>query len=429
MGQIFESYYDLTFGSGGSSNRSISIEKGLEMSRREATSTAGGATASESPLASAEVRKPRHREVFDTLLGEIASGRFRPGDRLPTEAELAKTFSASRTTIARAMRDLKGRGLLNRQRGGGTRIARQENGNRIALFAPFTQAPVNLGFIGGQIHMHLSDLASQRGDDLRLQFIGRRDGSLLDQLLWACDELIEKGVNGVFYYPLELPAETMHYNQLVVDKLRAAGQAVVLVDRDIVSFPQRSQLALVSYDNRRGGFLVTDHMISRGCKRIVFIGIPYVSSAASDRMRGYCDAFDYHGMHVDRSLIRQAHGEELINSTVVKQIVEETKPDAIICKMDHFAAFVGRHLVSMGLKIGEDILLAGFDDQPIAEMLPVPLTTVRFPVDPFAQVCYERLLKQMASPMKPDPGLTLIDVELVVRASTGVPAVRELQTV
>ncbi|RYD84168.1 MAG: GntR family transcriptional regulator, partial [Sphingomonadales bacterium] len=74
----------------------------------------------------ADVRKPRHRQVFETLLSDIASGRFQPGDRLPTEAELAKTFSASRSTIARAMRDLKTRGLLNRQRGGGTHIARQE---------------------------------------------------------------------------------------------------------------------------------------------------------------------------------------------------------------------------------------------------------------------------------------------------------------
>src|ERR1700722_9678341 len=112
-----------------------------------------------------EKSRPRHREVFDALLAEISSGRFRPGDRLPTEAELAKTFSASRTTIARAMRDLKGRGLLNRQRGGGTHITIQ-SGNRIALFAPFA-TPGNLGFIGGQIHTHLSDIASRREDDFR----------------------------------------------------------------------------------------------------------------------------------------------------------------------------------------------------------------------------------------------------------------------
>src|SRR5205809_6753787 len=95
-------------------------------------------------VASAESRKPRHREVFETLLGEIASGRFQPGDRLPTEAELAKTFSASRSTIARAMRDLRGRGLLNRQRGGGTHLA-QQDGKRVALFTPSAPSAAGLG--------------------------------------------------------------------------------------------------------------------------------------------------------------------------------------------------------------------------------------------------------------------------------------------
>jgi hypothetical protein len=51
--------------------------------------------------------------------------------------------------------------------------------------------------------------------------------------------------------------------------------------------------------------------------------------------------------------------------------------------------------------------------------LPVPLTTIRFPIEPFALVCYERLLKQMKNPSVPDPGLTLIDSQLIVRASTG----------
>ena len=378
------------------------------------STTSGG---SEPVEVGEEPRKPRHREVFESLLGEIASGRFQPGDRLPTEAELAKTFSASRSTIARAMKDLKGRGLLRRQRGGGTHIARQD-GKRIALFTPFAQSAAGLGYIGGQIHAHLSEVASQRSDHLRLQLIGRTDGDPLDKMMAAAKALIEQGVAGVFYYPVELPQETSHYNQLVVDKLLAAGIAVLCVDRDIVSFPERSTLPLVTYDNRRGGYLVTDHLIKGGCKRIVFIGSPYVSSAASDRMRGYCDALEDSGLHVDRSLIRRKNLEDL-DAAFCRQLVEETRPDAVLCKMDHYAALVGRHLVNMGLKIGSDVKLAGFDDEPFAEMLPVPLTTIRFPADPFAKVCYERLLAQMSEPSVPLPGQTLIDVELVVRDSTG----------
>src|SRR6266576_6647881 len=106
------------------------------MARLPAMSSGGDSGTSGSETAE---RKPRHREVFETLLREISSGRFQPGDRLPTEAELAKSFSASRSTIARAMRDLKGRGLLHRMRGGGTHIARQD-GKRIALFTPFAQS-------------------------------------------------------------------------------------------------------------------------------------------------------------------------------------------------------------------------------------------------------------------------------------------------
>jgi DNA-binding LacI/PurR family transcriptional regulator len=359
---------------------------------------------------------PRHRLVFETLLGDITSGRFQPGDKLPTEAELAKMFSASRSTVARAMRDLKSRGLLNRQRGGGTQVARKQ-GTQVALFTPWAQSAAALGFIGGQIHAHLSELASHRADHLRLQLVGRTNGDRLEQMLAAARALIDQGVAGVFYYPVELPQENVYYNQVVVDKLTSAGVAVVAVDRDIVSFPERSKLPLVTYDNRRGGYLVTDHLIKQGCKRIAFIGSPYVSSAASDRMRGYGDALEDHGVHVDKSLIRRANLEDL-DAAFCASLIAQAKPDAILCKMDHYAALMGRHLVNMGLKIGRDVMLAGFDDEPFAEMLPVPLTTIRFPADPFAQVCYERLTAQMESPITPIPGMTLIDVELVVRDST-----------
>jgi DNA-binding LacI/PurR family transcriptional regulator len=361
-------------------------------------------------------RRPRHRQVFETILGDIAAGLFQPGDRLPTEAELAKTFSASRTTIARAMRDLKSKGLVSRQRGAGTHLAMREQ-KRVALFAPFTQSPSDLGYIGGQIHVHLQELAAQRGDHLRLQIIGRTGGNRLEQMMTATRALIEQGVAGVFYYPVELPKDEAHYNKAVVDKLESAGIAVICVDRDIVAFPDRSKLPLVTYDNRRGGYLVTHHLIQQGCKRIAFIGSPFVSSAASDRLRGYCDALEDNGLTVDKTLIRPATLDDL-DASFAQALVNDCKVDAVVCKMDHYAALVGRHLMGMGLTIGKDILLAGFDDDPLAGLLPVPLTTIRFIADPFAKLCYERLMAQIAEPSEPLPAVTMVDVELIVREST-----------
>ncbi len=314
------------------------------------------------------------------------------------------------------MRELKNKGLLHRQRGAGTHIAMQRE-KRVALFAPFTQSPSDLGFIGGQIHAHLSELAAQRGDHLRLQIISRNGGNRLEQMMTAARALIEQNVAGVFYYPVELPQAESHFNKLVVDKLLSAGIAVICVDRDIVSFPDRSKLALVTYDNRRGGYLITDHLIKQGRRRIAFIGSPFVSSAASDRQRGYCDALEDNGLTVDKALIRPASFEDL-DVAFSQSLVNDCKPDAVVCKMDHYAALVGRHLMGMGLTIGKDILLAGFDDDPLAGLLPVPLTTIRFAPDPFAKTCYNRLMAQIADPSELLPGMTLIDVELVIREST-----------
>src|SRR4051794_35783018 len=338
-------------------------------------------------------RKPRHRQVFETLLNEIASGRLQPGERLPSEAELAKTFSASRGTISRAMRDLKSKGLLNRQRGGGTHITRNQ-GKRIALFTPFTQSAADLGFIGGQIHAHLSELAAHRGDHLRLQVIGRMSGNRLEQMMAGARALIEQGVEGVFYYSAELPAAEAHYNQLVVDRLMAAGMAVLRVARDVAAFPDRSKPPGLTFDNQRRGSLITAHLIKQGCKRIAFIGSPFVSSAAGARLRGYREALEDNGLVVDTSLIRPATLDDL-DAEFCRPLMSSGEVDAILCKMDHYAALISRHLVAMGMTIGKDLLLAGFDDEPFAGLLSVPLTTIRFPADPFVQACYERLAAQM----------------------------------
>jgi GntR family transcriptional regulator, arabinose operon transcriptional repressor len=365
-------------------------------------------------------RKFRHREVFDALMGEITSGRLQPGDRMPTEAELSKTFSASRTTVSRAMRDLKQQGLLDRQRGGGTKVASRAS-KRIVLFTPFAQNAAGLGFMGANVYAHLADLASSRGDHLSLQLIGRVDDDPLKNMLAAADAITRDTVDGVFYYPVELPPERAHYNQQVVDKLIAAGLTVVLVDRDIATYPQRSDRTLIMYDNNRGGYLLSDHIIKQGRRRIAYVGIPNVSSAAADRLRGYCDALDANGLPIDRNMIRRA-GLTEITPEFWQSLMDDLKPDAIVCNSDRYAASAGRHLDRMGLHTGQDVLLGGFGDQPFAEMLAEPLTTVRFPLDPFSTACYDELLAQVGGKIVPGRRRIIVDVQLVVRASTGVAA-------
>ena len=54
---------------------------------------------------------PKHQRIYRTLAGEITRGRWKTGERLPSEAELVDRFGASRITVGRAMSDLQRAGL------------------------------------------------------------------------------------------------------------------------------------------------------------------------------------------------------------------------------------------------------------------------------------------------------------------------------
>lgn len=369
-------------------------------------------------LSVVERPKPRHQQIYDSLRARIDNGEFGPGQRLPTELQLMQHFAVSRTTVSRALHDLEMQGLLKRRRGSGTfvrELAPAVEQLDLAFFVPWIESGSGLPYVEGLIHQRLAEVASGRRSTLSLQCLAET-GSLKDRMFSAADLLIQNGLDGVFYYPAELPGDQMQLNRLVVDRLKAASIHVVLIDRDIVPYPGRSEFTRIGYDNRRGGVLLTEHLIQVGCRRIAFVGIPEVSTAVADRLAGYYESHRMSGLNVAANLVRTADEIDLTQS-FCNDLMRRGKPDAIIGKMDRFAALIGRHLMAQGLKIGQDIRLAGFDDDPIAELLPVPLTTIRLPVQSFAETAYEAMLAQVTG-AKSDPRQIIIDTELVVRGST-----------
>ena len=247
---------------------------------------------------SASLGKPRYRQIFDTLKHRISTGEYGPGQKLPTEAELMRLFDVSRTTVSRAMRDMEILGLISRRRGSGTFVCRTEDAPcrvDLALFVPWVETGAGLPYVEGLIHQRLADMAGHEQATMLLQCLAPGPATLEDRMVKAAQSLIESCVDGVLYYPAELPDDVMQLNRTVVDMLVDAGIQVVLIDRDIVSYPERSEFTRVGYDNRRGGMLLTDHLINSGCRRIAFVGIPEVSTVVANRLSGFHEAHRVHG--------------------------------------------------------------------------------------------------------------------------------------
>lgn len=66
-----------------------------------------------------------YRTIIDALSAEIASGQYRPGDRLPSERELVERFEVSRLTLREAIIGMEIMGLVEARRGSGVYVVEQ----------------------------------------------------------------------------------------------------------------------------------------------------------------------------------------------------------------------------------------------------------------------------------------------------------------
>jgi GntR family transcriptional regulator len=76
------------------------------------------------PLLSRAARLPLYHQLKMVVLREIESGHWQPGDRLPTEDDLARRFRVSKITVRHALRELADQGHIRREQGRGTFVER-----------------------------------------------------------------------------------------------------------------------------------------------------------------------------------------------------------------------------------------------------------------------------------------------------------------
>ena len=85
----------------------------------------------------ADLRLPRYQQLRDDLAAQIAQQHWRPGDAIPTEAELAKTYNVAVGTVRKAVDVLVAEGLLARFQGRGTFVRRASFASSLFRFFRF----------------------------------------------------------------------------------------------------------------------------------------------------------------------------------------------------------------------------------------------------------------------------------------------------
>ncbi len=361
---------------------------------------------------------PKHSEISRHLETEIAAGKYGDGSRLPSEVRLVKQFGVSRPTVARALRDLETKGLIDRRAGSGTYVrsgSQRTSATRIlGLLVPGLPSTEIFQIICGEI----ASLA--RVNEYGLLWGGstnpREDvDASLKHTEEICKQFIERKISGVFFAPAELQPGQEQANTRLAESLREAGIPVVLIDRDLLDFPKRSDFDLVGIDNMAGGYLAAEHLIKLGSRKIFFVARPLSAATVDARIAGIREALVRNRIEPDPGWICTGDPADL---KFVRSLVAGRRADAFICANDDTAAVLLRSMESEGVRAPHDVRVMGFDDVKYATLVSVPLTTIHQPCRDIAIIAYRTMMERLAEPTLPTRSISLTP-RLVVRESCG----------
>lgn len=355
---------------------------------------------------------PKYKRICQDLKSAIDRGTYAAGCRLPSEHEMVRSHGASRITVSRALRELQVEGYVERRAGSGTYVlSASTKQHTFGLLIP------ELGYTEIFEPICQGMAAAQQAQNHVLLWGKSLAGSetTVSEARDVCSRLISSRVSGVFFAPLESNPQKEVINLAITEMLTDANIPVVLLDRDICDYPRRSKLDVVGIDNRRAGFIATQHLIESGARRIVFIGRPHLAPSCISRSNGYREAVANASVEMGPAFVEQLEPSDKI---AVGSVLKQHRPDGIVCSSDRTAAFLMKTLAELDISVPEDIRLVAFDDVKYASLVSVPLTTVHQPCDQLGAAAIQTMLQRIENPGAPARDV-LVDFWLVVRESCG----------
>lgn len=178
----------------------------------------------------------------------------------------------------------------------------------------------------------------------------------------------------------------------------------------------------ICIDGRQTGYMATRYLMQLGHQHIGFILGNYKSfQPAKERFQGYCDAYTEAGLTVNPAWVAAIDQPNLQsgNTAAIKLLQSADRPTAIIAADDTIAVgamFAARNL---GLRIPEDVSIIGMNDDPFAQQMSPPLTSINIPYSKMAQLATTYLTELIESKEPLKPIRVELPLSLIVRDSCG----------
>ncbi|MBX3083874.1 MAG: LacI family DNA-binding transcriptional regulator [Anaerolineae bacterium] len=178
---------------------------------------------------------------------------------------------------------------------------------------------------------------------------------------------------------------------------------------------------VITATNQKGIIDAMRHLLALGHKRIGFITGRMNMGCAQDRLLGYQTALKEVGLPYEQELVREGDFEQPTGFAKAVELLQlNPRPTAIIASNDVMAFGAMDAIKDIGLRVGHDVSVIGFDDIPMASQVYPTLTTVRQPMAEMGEAAVDLLITLLRG----HTPLTLqreLSTELIIRESTARP--------
>jgi DNA-binding LacI/PurR family transcriptional regulator len=189
-----------------------------------------------------------------------------------------------------------------------------------------------------------------------------------------------------------------------------------------MGFAREDDSDYVAFDLYSGARELAEHLVERGYERIAYVSAYAIDkSSREDRYRAYRDVCALNNLPTELLVTedeRETREAGLALGRAIAAMPAELRPQALMCHNDVIAVGLYCGLRRSGLRVPEDIAVAGFDGIEEAQYLDVPLTTVRTPGSAIAQQAVQILSRRLAGDVEDGPCQVLLPAQLLIGGST-----------
>lgn len=352
----------------------------------------------------------RGYRVREWIVEQITQGRLQPGDRLPTERELATLLGISALTVHRALRYLAQEGLVQRRRRWGTILAQMPpelispaRPPQILLLTSKSMGDIEGDFYLGSLYQGIQQ--AQREHSLLLRWLTYETCHLQP-------ETAAYDFQGVLAIAPPLP-----YLRLLKGLQRHLPVLVLGADASAWGIPS------VDSDNQQGMRDAVRLLWELGHRRFVGLFADQNALNTLDRQRAFVGELTRHGIpDADIWLFLSQDTFHLDPSVsdalrVLLTLPAERRPTAIVGGGFYLAMAALQVASEMRLAVPGALSITGFDDPPSAALTVPPLTTLRQPLKQMGAAAFA-ILWDLIQGRPPSELCIKLPMELVQRQTT-----------